>query len=154
MNEDVVGAVPTGDAPATSEWSTSLLHNMVCFILEVWRYIMNCLWGNGQIYSFSVDIFLVLQVPSVTPSNLSSQLWSLLNDGIEVSILTSWLKVSAEWLSMTPTRWKSVLEKKIMFHIDGIMQDRCNSSAMEFPESCAKPLIHIYSWFTAVYPVH
>ena len=28
---------PTGDAPTTSEWSTSLLPTMVCFILESWR---------------------------------------------------------------------------------------------------------------------
>ena len=38
-NEDVVGAAPTGDAPATSEWSTILLATKVRLILEVLRYI-------------------------------------------------------------------------------------------------------------------
>ena len=37
-NEDVVGAVPTGDAPTTSEWSTILLPTKVQLILEVWQY--------------------------------------------------------------------------------------------------------------------
>ena len=36
-NEDVVGAAPTGDAPTTSEWSTSLLPTKVRLILEVLR---------------------------------------------------------------------------------------------------------------------
>ena len=36
-NEDVVGAVPTGDAPTTSEWSTSLLPTKVRLILEMWQ---------------------------------------------------------------------------------------------------------------------
>ena len=36
-NEDVVGAVPTGDAPTTSEWSTILLPTKVCLILETLR---------------------------------------------------------------------------------------------------------------------
>ena len=35
-NEDVVGAAPTGDAPTTSEWSTSLLPTKVWLILDVW----------------------------------------------------------------------------------------------------------------------
>ena len=34
-NEDVVGAAPTGAAPTTSEWSSSLLPIKVCLILEV-----------------------------------------------------------------------------------------------------------------------
>ena len=38
-NEDVVGAAPSGDAPATSEWSTILLETKVRLILEVLRYI-------------------------------------------------------------------------------------------------------------------
>ena len=37
-NEDVVGAAPTGDAPATSELSTILLPTKVRLILETWRY--------------------------------------------------------------------------------------------------------------------
>ena len=40
MNEDVVGAAPTGDAPTTSELSTSLLPTKVQLILEVlWNFI-------------------------------------------------------------------------------------------------------------------
>ena len=35
-NEDVVGAAPTGDAPTTYEWSTSLLPSKVWLILKVW----------------------------------------------------------------------------------------------------------------------
>ena len=38
-NEDVVGAVPTGYAPTTSEWWTILLPINVWFILEVWRCV-------------------------------------------------------------------------------------------------------------------
>ena len=34
-----VGAAPMGDAPTTSEWSTTLLPTKVQLILEVWRYI-------------------------------------------------------------------------------------------------------------------
>ena len=34
-NEDVVGAAPTGDAPTTSELSTSLLPTKVRLLLEV-----------------------------------------------------------------------------------------------------------------------
>ena len=40
QNEDVVGAVPTGDAPTTFEWSIILLPIKVQLILEVWRYFM------------------------------------------------------------------------------------------------------------------
>ena len=36
-NEDVVGAVPTGDAPTISEWSTILLPSKVGLILETWQ---------------------------------------------------------------------------------------------------------------------
>ena len=39
MNDDVVGAAPTGNAPTTSERSTILLLTKMCLILEVWRYI-------------------------------------------------------------------------------------------------------------------
>ena len=38
-NEDVVGAVPTGDAPTTSEWSTISLPTQVRLILETWQYL-------------------------------------------------------------------------------------------------------------------
>ena len=34
-NEDVVGAVPTGEAPMTSQWSTNLLATKVHFISKV-----------------------------------------------------------------------------------------------------------------------
>ena len=34
-NEDVVGAAPTGDAPTTSEWSTTLLPAKVQLIIDV-----------------------------------------------------------------------------------------------------------------------
>ena len=37
-NEDVAEAAPTGNAPTTSEWSTSLLPTKVRIISEVWRY--------------------------------------------------------------------------------------------------------------------
>ena len=37
-NEDVVGAAPTGDAPTTSEWSTTLLPTNVRLILQIWGY--------------------------------------------------------------------------------------------------------------------
>ena len=39
--EDVVRAVETGNAPTTSEWSTSLLPTKVHLILEVWQYYLN-----------------------------------------------------------------------------------------------------------------
>ena len=38
-NEDVVGAVPTGDASTTSEWITIQLPTKVRLILEMWRYV-------------------------------------------------------------------------------------------------------------------
>ena len=41
-NKNVVGAVPTGDAPTTSEWSTILLPSKVHFILKVWGYTSIC----------------------------------------------------------------------------------------------------------------
>ena len=40
-NEDVVGAVPTGDAPTTSGWSAILLPTKVWLILEVWQFDSN-----------------------------------------------------------------------------------------------------------------
>ena len=36
-NEDLVGAVPTGDAPTTSEWSAIISHTKLRLISEVWR---------------------------------------------------------------------------------------------------------------------
>ena len=36
-NEDVVEATPTGDAPTTSECSTTLLPTKVWLIIEVWQ---------------------------------------------------------------------------------------------------------------------
>ena len=39
-NDGVVGAVQTGNAPTTSEWSTILLSTNVWLILEVWQYIL------------------------------------------------------------------------------------------------------------------
>ena len=42
-NEDVVGAVPTGDAPTPSEWSTILLPTKVRYIIEAWGYtVFSC----------------------------------------------------------------------------------------------------------------
>ena len=38
VDEDVVGAAPTGNAPTTTEWSTILLPTKVRLILKVWRY--------------------------------------------------------------------------------------------------------------------
>ena len=42
VNEDVVEAAPTGDAPTTSEWSTSLLPTKLWLILKVWWYVLHC----------------------------------------------------------------------------------------------------------------
>ena len=39
VKKDVFGAAPTGDAPATSEWSTILLPTRLWLIVEVSRYI-------------------------------------------------------------------------------------------------------------------
>ena len=39
VNEDVVGAMPTGDAPTTSELSPILLPTNVQLILEALRYL-------------------------------------------------------------------------------------------------------------------
>ena len=38
MNEDVVGAAPTGGAPTSSEWLTIVLPTKVRLILDIWRY--------------------------------------------------------------------------------------------------------------------
>ena len=40
----LVGAAPTGDAPTTSEWSTSILSTKVHLILEVWQYVCHHTW--------------------------------------------------------------------------------------------------------------
>ena len=47
VNEDVVGATPTGNAPTTSEWSTILLPTTVRLILEIWPYPF-CAWANNR----------------------------------------------------------------------------------------------------------
>ena len=39
-NDDLVRAVPTGDAPTTFEWSTSLLSTKARLRLDVWRYVL------------------------------------------------------------------------------------------------------------------
>ena len=58
-NEDVVGAVLTGDAQTTSEWSTSLLPTKEQLIVEVWQYLSfaNCLFHK---------IYTSLQITSLT----------------------------------------------------------------------------------------
>ena len=43
-NEDVVGAAPIGDAPATSEWSTILLPIKVQLILEIKVQLILEIW--------------------------------------------------------------------------------------------------------------
>ena len=43
-HEDVVGVALVGDAATTSEWSTFLLPNKVCLILEIWRYYSAWSW--------------------------------------------------------------------------------------------------------------
>ena len=40
VENDVVGAAPTGDAPTTSEWSPILFPTEVRLILEVWLYLV------------------------------------------------------------------------------------------------------------------
>ena len=57
-NEDVVGAAPTGDAPTTSEWSTTLLLTKVHLILETWRYTYT------QLYLFKAASFLIYTIAS------------------------------------------------------------------------------------------
>ena len=42
MDHEDAGAVPTGDAPSTSEWSTSLLHTKVWLVLKIQYYIALC----------------------------------------------------------------------------------------------------------------
>ena len=54
--EDVVEAVPTDNAPTTSEWSTSLLHTKMRLILDVWWIF---LFDDGKIASYS-SIFMHL----------------------------------------------------------------------------------------------
>ena len=56
--EDVVGAAPTGNAPTTSERSTSSLSTKVRLTLEVWRHIT----GNIAVYVISNPF--VLYTPS------------------------------------------------------------------------------------------
>ena len=46
-NDDVVGAVLTGDAPTTSEWSTIWLPTNVHLILETWRCYIS-LWVKNK----------------------------------------------------------------------------------------------------------
>ena len=45
-NDDVVGAAPTGDAPTTPEWSTSLWPPKLSFILDGWRYYVYMIFGE------------------------------------------------------------------------------------------------------------
>ena len=61
-DEGVVGAVPTGDAPTTSEWSTILLTVKVHLTLEVWWYIdwiniNTCLCRDKSIASRNLEWF-------------------------------------------------------------------------------------------------
>ena len=80
-NEDVVGAVPTGDAPTTAVWSTFLLPTKVRLVLETLRYVppkwaynavvttykvntpsMNIWWRSGQLerlqrFLYRVDMY-------------------------------------------------------------------------------------------------
>ena len=60
-NEDVVGAALAGHAPTTSEFSTILLPNKVCFILQVlilvYVQVMAC---NGQQAITWTDVVNVL----------------------------------------------------------------------------------------------
>ena len=47
-NKDVVGVSPTGGAPTTSEWSTTLLSTKMRLILDVWRYTMSLTAKRGR----------------------------------------------------------------------------------------------------------
>ena len=58
-NEDVVGAVLTGDAPTTSEWATILLPIKVRLILiEIWWY-MESLCGDKIVLSPHYDFLYI-----------------------------------------------------------------------------------------------
>ena len=60
-SEDVAGAAPTGDAPTTSEWSTTVLPIKVRLILEAWRLLNNYRLHdtdrNGTNYLYSLSSF-------------------------------------------------------------------------------------------------
>ena len=57
-NEDVVGAAPTGDAPTTSEWSTSLLPTKVRLILETWWYVKETTPESAEILNYDITFLL------------------------------------------------------------------------------------------------
>ena len=63
-NEGVVGAVPTGDAPTTSEWSTILLPARVRLTLEVLRYVMTLLHSHigGLVQDCNISITNALEI--------------------------------------------------------------------------------------------
>ena len=72
-NEDVVGAAPAGDAPTTSEWSTSLLPTKMRLILQIWQYLFHFIIEQWQqicnfVYIFSCDQAALQMVFSVRPS--------------------------------------------------------------------------------------
>ena len=73
-NEDVVGALPTGDAPTWFEWSTILLPTKVWLILEIWQltlcsspscelYHIFCEYSEEVCEWLSLTVFLVHQDP-------------------------------------------------------------------------------------------
>ena len=68
LNEDVVGAAPTGDAPTTSEWSTILLHTKVRLILECYGSWQNKRWdsligpGRSAILKHIVTIVISINI--------------------------------------------------------------------------------------------
>ena len=70
-NEDVVGAARTGDAPATSEWSTSWLHTKVPFLLNIWLYY---LLHPGNIFYHDVgEIFWPQPIRSLKLGHVTGQ---------------------------------------------------------------------------------
>ena len=124
-NEDVIGAAPTGDAPTTSEWSTNLLANKMCLILEMWWYVSIkipqwCSACKGLTHWLLKDveiIWIVTLEVKLLNYNLEQFLWILLLRECHRSSLSTLVEVMA-WCHQAPSHYLSQCWPRLMSPYD------------------------------------
>ena len=101
-NEDVVGAGPTGNAPNTAEWSTSLLPTKLLLVLQVWWYVFQ-----------KTITFLTIDKIIACVTNMSDVFYFFITDLIwDVPYKLKW-HVTAGYLVWEYKHW--LLEVQLMF---------------------------------------
>ena len=86
LNEDAVGTAPTGHAPTTSEWSTSLLPTKVRLILEAWRYGISFVRSESDVFTAIAVVVLCAMGCNVFPCYIGIGLHNIRIDEIGLNL--------------------------------------------------------------------